>query len=151
MSTNCILNNSNFPTNLYPRTKLDGKSIQVSHLVYMRTHNVTQESLKDKVIMHSCDNPRCINPEHLILGTQRDNVRDMWSKNRQGVKGMPGVKHPLAILKDSDVLEIRSNLFQSGKSLAIKYGVSVATISMIRSGKTWRHLLPSKNKLETGA
>lgn len=144
MLTPCIDNPSELLTEAHPRTKLDGKSIQVSHSVYMKANGLTRTDLVGKVIMHTCDNPRCINIEHLVLGTQADNVKDMWAKGRQGVKGMPGTSHPLSRLTDTIVLEIRANKTALGKSLAIKYGVSVATISMIRAGKIWKHLLPSK-------
>ena len=91
--------------------------------------------------MHTCDNPACVNPEHLVLGTQKDNVKDMWNKGRQGVKGMPGSKHPMAVLTEELVRQIKNNKQHTGKQLAAMYSVSPATVSMIKSGKIWKHVV----------
>lgn len=82
------------------------------------------------VVMHSCDNRKCCNPEHLSLGTQAENLADMASKGR----GRKGYK-----LSDDDVLTIMSSL-KKGYELADDFGVSPATISMIRNGRTYGRL-----------
>lgn len=88
-------------------------------------------------VLHKCDNPACVNPEHLFLGTHRDNEDDKISKGRQ----MKGDRHYAAKLTSSEVKEIRSVYGRgTGVQLAKKYGVSPGMISMIRNNKNWRNV-----------
>lgn len=138
----CKLSTYNSHTSgVHPRVKFRGKMIQHSHLIYAITRGIDVDDIKGKVIMHTCDNPACVNPEHLMLGTQKENVRDMWNKGRQGVKGMPGSKHPMAVLTEELVRQIKNNRQYTGKQLAAMYNVSPATVSMIKSGKIWKHVV----------
>ncbi len=97
-------------------------------------------------VLHKCDTPACVNPNHLFLGTHQENVADMNKKGRHGVCNLPhprGQDHYTAKLTDSDILEIRtaSGGRGTGARLAIKFGVSRSLISMVRSGVVWKHLL----------
>ena len=84
------------------------------------------------VVMHICDNPRCVNPAHLTLGTQADNVRDMVKKGRK-VSGTPsGVAHWLSSFKDQADIDLICATVGKTKELAEKYGVDVCTIKRIR-------------------
>ena len=84
-----------------------------------------------KCVLHHCDNPSCVNPEHLFLGTQADNLRDMTVKGRRHTKLAP-----------SQVREIReqyqpgSRVFGS-RALGRRYGVEHPTILAIINGVTW--------------
>lgn len=91
-------------------------------------------------VCHKCDNPSCVNPSHLFLGTVTDNNSDRHNKGRSKNKPTPGMSHNMAKLTDRAVLDIRSRVDVLQKELAQKYGVSVATISRIQAGKTWKHL-----------
>lgn len=66
------------------RKKINGnyKTIQLHRLVYCEHNAVSLESIEGKLVRHYCDNPRCINPEHLLIGTHQDNVNDMMQRNR---------------------------------------------------------------------
>lgn len=88
-------------------------------------------------VRHSCDNPSCVNPDHLLIGTHTQNMRDM--KERKRAKGgvLRGEKHSLTKLTLAQVQEIRESSGVSQKILAGKYGVSQATISNIKRAKTW--------------
>lgn len=89
-------------------------------------------------VLHKCDNPICTNPDHLFLGTQYENVRDMVYKNRQA----KGSKCGLAKLNEEKVKEIK-NLLEKGVSAAIlsaEYGVSKTVIFNIKNNKSWRHV-----------
>lgn len=93
--------------------------------------------LTGKVVMHKCDNRVCVNPDHLAVGTQAENIQDMRRKGR----GRPrkGEKHPMAILTEADVRAIR----QSKASLneeARRYGVVRYAIWAIRNGRNWKHV-----------
>lgn len=89
------------------------------------------------VVMHKCDNPRCVNPAHLILGTQRANVHDMIAKKRDvRVPGVVGAKHKRAALTDAQVAEIRASELGTVE-LAKQYGVSRHTLQRARYGKSY--------------
>lgn len=90
------------------------------------------------VVMHKCDNRSCVNPGHLMLGSQRDNVLDMDKKGRRVVSPRHGEKHGNAKFTDDDVVAIRL----SGKSdpeLAAQYGVTPEAINYART-RGWRHI-----------
>lgn len=88
------------------------------------------------VVMHSCDNRICCNPNHLSPCRQIDNLADMKKKGRS----LRGERHKLAILTESQVREIRSSTLVAPR-VAEKFGVSVATIHDIRQGLSWTHIL----------
>lgn len=94
---------------------------------------------KGMIIMHTCDNPSCVNPDHLKLGTQRDNMHDMWDKGRGNPGHLCGEESPPSKLTDVDVIKIRlSN--ELIKVLAKKFGVSTSTVCDIQKGRIWKHL-----------
>ena len=87
------------------------------------------------LVRHSCDNPPCCNPRHLLLGTHKDNTSDAIKRNRLAM----GERHGKTKLTAEIVAYIRSNpLGLAGCDLAVLYGVSAATISYIRSGRSWK-------------
>lgn len=84
------------------------------------------------VVCHRCDNPSCVNPSHLFVGTQADNMKDMARKGRS-TKGEASGR---AKLTRSQVSEILSSVTAS-REIAPHYGVSAGHIRSIRSGKRW--------------
>lgn len=90
-------------------------------------------------VLHRCDNPRCVNPEHLFLGNQFDNSTDSVSKGRWGKRGLKGSAHGRARLTEEIVREILAST-DSLSALADRYKVSRGTISHIRKRRSWRHL-----------
>jgi hypothetical protein len=94
-----------------------------------------------KYVLHHCDVRCCCNPDHLYLGTQLDNMRDMFDRGREGDrKGQPGGElHSLAKLKLQHVLEIREK--GAGgvpkKQLAEEYGVGLTQITRIINRTRW--------------
>lgn len=93
----------------------------------------------DKKVLHSCDNPPCVRPSHLSVGTSADNNADMVAKGRQ--KGVSGERHHNAKLTQAQVDEIRekySDRHLSTAKIAALYGVSQPAISYILIGKTWK-------------
>lgn len=95
-------------------------------------------SIKVQVVMHKCDNPSCINPEHLQLGTQIDNIRDMHSKGREP----RGSRHWHTTLVEEDIPNIRElkELGLHYKDIGIMFNVRPAVIRNICTGKTWAHI-----------
>lgn len=94
-------------------------------------------------VLHKCDNPECSNPEHLFLGTSKDNIRDAITKGRRytGVKPR-GERHWKSKLDASQVIEIRRKyeLGMSLASLGLDYSVYPTAIHKIVTRKLWRHL-----------
>ena len=92
-------------------------------------------------VLHHCDNPQCVRPSHLWLGTNLDNIKDKTAKGR--ARSTRGEKCHWAKLKENQVMEIRS-LHDSGKythaKLASMYGVSTPTITLIILRKNWKHI-----------
>ena len=89
------------------------------------------------LVLHSCDNRACVNPEHLWLGTDADNMRDKTEKGRQKAKGK---------LTEDQVKAIRaeyrrtSHCVSNAKELARKYGIGHGAIVMVANGDTWRRV-----------
>lgn len=86
-------------------------------------------------VLHSCDNSSCVNPAHLRVGTNDDNVADRHERNRWA--SMPGENNPNAKLNWDAVAKIRADA-RSQEKIAADYGVSQITISLIKRGKIWR-------------
>lgn len=93
------------------------------------------------LVLHRCDNPPCVNPGHLFLGTDADNVRDMVSKGRLVTKR--GEDHVNAKLTADDVVAAR-RAHAAGRAsirdLAIRLGVSRAAVRLAVNRKTWGHV-----------
>jgi hypothetical protein len=113
----------------------------------MSAHRVSYELMTGPIlnglhVLHNCpggDNPSCINPCHLWLGTPADNVADMIAKGRNAI----GSRSWFAKLNEDKVVEIRARFQQGGitkTQLALDYGVSVATIRNLVFGRSWKHV-----------
>jgi hypothetical protein len=85
--------------------------------------------------LHRCDNRRCVNPDHLFLGTRPDNSADMVAKRRS----TRGERNPAARLRTADVIAIRRQLVGGVRTreLAASYGVSPQTIRRLRGRRFW--------------
>lgn len=105
------------------------KASRIAYFLY------TGIDLGDKHACHSCDQPECVNPSHIWAGTNADNCRDMALKGR----ATRGERNPQRKLTDTQVIEICNSPLR-GIELTRLYGVSAATISMIRNNKTWKHV-----------
>ncbi|WP_292502878.1 HNH endonuclease [Mesorhizobium sp.] len=94
------------------------------------------------VVRHNCDNPLCVNPNHLEAGTQADNMDDMTKRGRRVGRGLAGESNGSAKLTASEVATIRNLISDGSTNVAIGryFGVHHATISAIRRGVTWAAL-----------
>lgn len=116
---------------------------EVAGVLYKRAHRWSWAFHNQKAIpalgnvCHQCDNPSCVNPAHLWLGTALENQQD---KHRKGRARAPfGEAIPWAKLKESQVLEILSDP-RPGSRIAAEYGISSRTVSDIKRRKSWGHL-----------
>lgn len=91
-------------------------------------------------VLHRCDNPSCMNPTHLFLGSQSDNCKDMWNKGRARPKQLKGEQHGNSKLTAELVRDIRSSK-ESGSEIARRLSLSATTICDIRKRRTWKHLV----------
>lgn len=92
------------------------------------------------VIMHSCDNPSCVNPDHLSVGTYKENTADMIAKGRKLTVAPLGTSNGKAKLNDELVRYIRQNLHKSHASLARELNLSTNCIRGVKIGRTWSHV-----------
>ncbi len=112
-------------------------------------YRVSYKIFKEKIpkgfdICHSCDNGIYCNPKHLWPGTRKQNMEDCIKKGRNSLPPrFEGEQHPQAKLTEEDVLEIKILLKQNRtqKIIALQFNVTPTSISYIKRGKTWRHLL----------
>jgi hypothetical protein len=121
----------------YGRIGKDGKNVYVHREVF-RKHNPEIEMTG--VIMHSCDTPNCVNPEHLKHGTVADNIADMVAKGRRVT--VKGSNQPDAKLHEDDIPAIRLRLQtnESCTTIGRDYNVSDSAIRNIEKGRTWTHV-----------
>lgn len=89
-------------------------------------------------VLHQCDNPPCCNPAHLFLGTNGDNVADMYRKGR----GNTGARNGLAKLDAAKVRTIRLRRAEGEtlRALADEFGITIATVCDLAKRRTWRHV-----------
>jgi hypothetical protein len=121
----------------YGRLCVNRKSILAHRLMYERTFGPIPNRLE---VCHKCDNPACVNPDHLFLGTHLDNMRDMVNKGREA--HVMGEHSGNAKLKESQVIQIYNmrNCGLSSSKIAILFGVGKSTIKRIMQGQSWKCL-----------
>lgn len=116
----------------------DGETKLTHRLAYELTHG--EGAAAGKVVRHTCDNPPCCNPNHLVLGTHKDNMHDKIKRGR--ARNLKGNECSWAKLTAEQIPEIRTLLKQKvyHKDIAAKFGVDTVTITDINLGRTWRHV-----------
>lgn len=88
-------------------------------------------------VLHKCDIPACVNPKHLFLGSQNENISDRNNKGRTA--RTTGQRNGFSKLSDNEVAAIRSDN-RTLKEIAKEYSVHFTTVSLIKTRKTWRHV-----------
>lgn len=108
-----------------------------------KAHRVAYELYKGEIpaglaVMHTCDNPGCVNPNHLEVGTLSDNMRDCVAKGRNFIPDNRGTKATWSKLNDHAVSQIRKRE-KTSFAYAAEFGVSSSAIRNIWSGLSWNH------------
>lgn len=116
------------------RGSIAGKTYTKAHRFSYSLH--TGEIIPDGMIaMHSCDNPRCVNPDHLSLGTNMDNMRDKIAKGRMRVAEGENGGHAVLTEKQVKAIVLDPRPYAQ---IAADYGVKASTIGSIKQRKSWK-------------
>ena len=92
------------------------RCVGLHRLVYCEHNDCTLDDIKGQVIRHTCDNPRCINPKHLLIGTLADNNRDRAERNRSA-KVVPSRQ----TITDEQIKYIRNNYVKGSRTNGLRY------------------------------
>lgn len=114
--------------------RLLGKTVPAYRVAYELTKDEIPEGL---FVCHSCDNGGCVNPAHLWLGTQKDNMRDAAKKGRMSFTGPVGETHGMAKLSANEAKEIYLS-YDGFKEIAELYGCTPENVRHIKNRKSWR-------------
>jgi hypothetical protein len=118
----------------YPRMRRGGNPIRIARWILIRRHGYIPTGM---VSRHTCDNTWCIRPDHIIIGTQSDNIRDRVERCRSAdQRGENGSNSKLTSLQ---VLEIREATGVA-REIATKFGTSIGNVYQIRHGTRWKHI-----------
>jgi hypothetical protein len=113
----------------------DGHNKRVSRIVLSR--KVGRVLCRDEFACHTCDNPCCVNPDHLFVGTHLENLADATRKGRMA----RGERHPGSKLTEEIVRVIRAEPPSvSARELAARFGVCEGVVASVRRGRGWRHV-----------
>lgn len=135
----------------YGQFRVDRRTREYAH---RKSYRMARGDIPDGMrVLHACDNPACVNPDHLFLGTEQDNMRDRQNKgrtasgDRSGARTKPGrrargERAGLAKLTEGQVREIRQarDRGETLERLAGRYGVRNQTIHAIVKRHTWNHV-----------
>lgn len=134
--TGCWIWDGRLEWNGYGRVWYEGRFEIAHRIVYRLTHNI---NIDDVFICHKCDERSCVNPDHMFIGNQKDNMQDRNEKSRQA----KGEKHGMHKLNRWEVFNIRKLLTETNmkqKEIAGMFGVTSMTISNIHKRHSWRWL-----------
>jgi hypothetical protein len=132
----------------YGKKNVSGKTYLAHRLAYCKDRNIDIKDIDGLVVMHACDNPPCVNPAHLALGTHKDNIHDMVRKGRNVSIPKIGEANGRAKLRSEDVLRIREMVkFKSQRVVGKLFGISARTVNRIASRKLWAHL-PEQSSID---
>jgi predicted XRE-type DNA-binding protein len=124
----CIEVTSNFTHNGYGRMRLNDRKVLVHRVIYEAHKGTIPAGMQ---VMHSCDNCRCCNPDHLSVGTGQDNTNDRKAKDRLGFK--------INTAHAKEIVRLVNNGYRQSE-VAKMFGIHQSMISRISRGKKWAHV-----------
>jgi hypothetical protein len=116
------------------KTEKGFRPVKAHRIAWQLTHGAVAPG---QHVLHQCDTPSCVRPDHLFVGTHADNMQDMLRKGRQG----HSERHGMAKLTNADVVAIRASS-RSSADLSAVFGVGEDHISRIRRGVVWKGVRP---------
>ncbi|PHM46641.1 HNH endonuclease [Xenorhabdus miraniensis] len=141
----CIIYEGYINKKGYGQKHINRKPFYAHRIAYCESRGINLSQIEGKVVRHKCDNPSCVNSEHLTIGTVADNNNDRSRRGRNSNVDRSGERNSRAKLKAKDVLAIRRGYVRDSKDLglksfSVKYGVSVSMISEIVNYKSWSNV-----------
>lgn len=130
---------ANISTNGYGQISRNKTTCRAHRIAYNLYIGEIPEGM---VVCHKCDNKLCVNPDHLFIGTQEDNIRDCLNKDRNAY----GSRNAKAKLKEDDIFSIKVR-YKNGvtmQEIGNIFGVSKNTISQVINNKTWAKIKKEK-------
>lgn len=128
MKPDCIISPYSANDEGYAHIEILGKKYKHHRIVYCESNSVTLADIAGLVVRHTCDVPNCINPEHLVVGTQKENAEDRDTRGRNGFSNFR------ARISTKELLNIRDS-HDAQQTLAARYAVSHVTIGKIKACK----------------
>lgn len=127
----------NKPDGRYGHFSVRGKIVKAHRWIYELCCGPIPEGM---VIRHKCDNPSCVNPRHLTIGTHQDNINDRQERGRYADR--QGEKHPLRKISEADVHDIRraAELGESHRSIAERFRIGSQQVGKIVRRENWGHI-----------
>ena len=127
---------------------VDGQTVPAPRIAYLLYVGdiPDHDSHHGICVLHECDNPPCVNPKHLFLGTQGDNMRDRAKKGRWRTTVRQGTEHYHAQLTEEIVRAIRADPRRS-RDIAAAYDVAQSTVCNIKSYRAWKHIKPEPSDI----
>ena len=119
----------------YGHVRVGPRMARAHRIAWELSHGPIPDGLD---VLHSCDNPPCVRPDHLFLGTQLDNIADREAKGRGGAAH--GEHHGRAKLTEAQVRQIRARATEPRGVLAAEFHVGIDAIKRILSGRYWSHV-----------
>jgi len=116
----------------YGKMRVNGENKRVHRIAYELAIGPIP---KNMMVCHHCDNPSCVRPDHLFLGTPKDNAHDMALKGR----AIQGEQHHSARISREDVIKIRLDT-RPARTIGSDYGISKTAVERIRKRVTWKHV-----------
>jgi hypothetical protein len=122
----------------YPNFCISYTHIPANRFMYLIHHQ--DENIENKLVCHKCDHPWCVNPDHLFLGTHKDNQEDKITKERQ----VKGETCGTSVLTEIDVINILdgflNNKFKTISQVSKLYDIGITTVFNILKNNTWQHI-----------
>ena len=134
-NTDCVIWTKALDSHGYGQSWRHGKPYKAHRAAWEEHYNVVLSS--DQFLLHKCDTPACINPDHLYIGNQKDNMQDRKNRNRW----IPpkGEEVSWSKLTEAEIKLIKE-LPGLHKDIAKQFGISRSCVSLIKGNKRWKHI-----------
>lgn len=132
--TPCVLFRGHIGRGGYGKTWFGGNNHNASRVAYCKHHGLSLKDIRGLVVRHKCDNPPCVNVEHLEIGDYKDNMLDKMQRGRWRGNGKltPGEREQIK------ALYVRGSRQFGTVALGRRFGVTAAAIQMLVTDKTWK-------------
>lgn len=139
----CKLHEGSFFASGYGSIHISGRNYRAHRVAYAKANGIELDRITGLKVLHRCDNPPCVEPTHLFLGTQSENNKDRAMKGRSA--RLTGSANPAAELSEEQVIACRLRYVprcrhNGASAMARELGVDKSTMALAVTGVTWTHL-----------